>query len=350
MLNLDLFEKICISPGAPGYEDEIRDLVKSEVKDLCDELKTDTIGNLITFRKGKENKSLMVAAHMDEIGFIIKHIDENGFLMFHTLGGFDPKTLTAQKVIVHGKKDIVGVMGTKPIHVMTDEEKKKPPELRDYYIDIGYNFEEASNLVSVGDTVTRKGDFTDMGECISCKSLDNRVAVYLLIETLKKLKNTDLPYDLYATFTVQEELGLRGVMVASHNINPDFGIAIDTTVAYDTPGAKPYEAITKLGNGVAIKVMDSMTVCDPRMIAFLKKQAGHNNINYQMEVLTGGGTDTAMVQRMGKHGSIAGAVSIPTRNLHQVTEMCNKSDIEAAIGLLNYSILNINTFNWDRSS
>ncbi len=346
-LNLELFEKICQTPGAPGFEHRIRNTVIEQIESVVDDYKIDNLGNIIAIKKGQGNASVMSAAHMDEISFIVKHIDDNGFIKFQTLGGFDPKTLTAQKVIVHGTEDLVGVMGTKPIHVMTEEEKKKLPKIKDYYIDLGLSKEEVEKYVAVGDPVTRKGEFLEMGKQLSCKSIDNRSSVYMLIETLKKLKGQTIPYDFYGVFSVQEEVGLRGASTAAHQINPDFGIAIDTTIAFDTPGSSPQEMITKLGEGAAIKVMDSATICDQRMVEYMKKIAGENEIPFQMEVLTGGATDTAMIQRMGKEGAIAGAVSIPTRNMHQVIEMANQEDIQGSIDLLAACILNLDQFNWE---
>lgn len=329
-----LFEEICQTPGAPGFEGRIRKVVIREIQNLVDEYRVDNLGNVIAFRKGKHDKSIMSAAHMDEISMIVKHIDDNGFIKFQTLGGFDPKTLTAQKVIVHGKEDLVGVLGTKPVHVMNEEEKKKLPKVQDFFIDLGMPKEEVEKYVSVGDSVTRKAEFLEMGNHLTCKSIDNRASVYMLIETLKALKDETIPYDFYAVFSVQEEVGLRGASTAAHQINPDLGIAIDTTIAFDTPGASPQEMITKLGEGAAIKVMDSATICDQRMVEYMKSVADEKAISYQMEVLTGGATDTAMIQRMGKEGAIAGAISIPIRNMHQVIEMVNKDDLQASIDLL----------------
>jgi len=346
-INTALLKEVCEIPGAPGFEKRIRDFVVQQVTPLVDEVKVDNLGNVIAIKKGGNNpegKKVMVAAHMDEIGFIVTHIDENGFLRFHTLGGFDPKTLTAQRVIVHGKKDLVGVMGSKPIHVMTAEERNKLPKTTDYFIDLGMTKEEVEKYVKVGDPVTRDRELVEMGDCVNCKSIDNRVAVFILIEALKVIKNQ--PYDVYATFTVQEEVGLRGANVAAHGINPDFGIALDTTIAYDVPGASPHEKITELGKGTAIKVMDAMTICDYRMVDFMKATASDHDIKWQPEILTAGGTDTAGVQRMGKQGAIAGAISIPTRHLHQVIEMANKEDIAASIALLNACLENINTYDW----
>ncbi|WNB17330.1 M42 family metallopeptidase [Marivirga arenosa] len=347
-LDIELLSKICETPGAPGHEKRIRELVIEQVKPLVDEVEVDNMGNVHAIKKASTNpegKKVMVAAHMDEIGFMVTHIDDNGFLRFTTLGGFDPKTLTAQRVIVHGKKDVIGVMGSKPIHVMTPEERNKVSKTTDYFIDLGMKKEEVEKIVSVGDTVTRERELIEMGDCVNCKSIDNRVSVFVLIEALKTLK--DHPYDVYAVFTVQEEVGLRGANVASHKINPDFGIALDTTIAFDLPGAQSHEKVTSLGEGTAIKVLDAMTICDYRMVEFMKQTADRNSIKWQPEILTAGGTDTAGLQRMGKNGAIAGAISIPTRNIHQVIEMAHKQDIMDSVQLLNACLETLDKYNWD---
>ncbi|WP_192346351.1 M42 family metallopeptidase [Algoriphagus sp. Y33] len=346
-INVALLKEICEIAGAPGFEKRVRDLVVDLVTPLADEIRIDNIGNVIALKKGKRNpdgKRVMVAAHMDEIGFIVTHVDENGFLRFHTLGGFDPKTLTAQRVIVHGKKDLVGVMGSKPIHVMSAEEKTKLPKTTDFFIDLGMSKEEVERYITVGDPVTRDRELIEMGDCVNCKSIDNRVAVFILIETLKQLENP--AYDVYATFTVQEEVGLRGANVAAHGINPDFGIALDTTIAFDVPGAQAHEKVTELGKGTAIKIMDAMTICDYRMVDFMKRTADKSQIRWQPEILVAGGTDTAGVQRMGKQGAIAGAISIPTRHLHQVIEMAHKRDIADSIALLKSCLEHIDGYDW----
>jgi endoglucanase len=346
-INVSLLKEICEIAGAPGFEKRVRDLIIELVTPIADEVKIDNLGNVIAIKKGKRNpdgKRVMVAAHMDEIGFIVTHIDENGFLRFHTLGGFDPKTLTAQRVIVHGKKDLVGVMGSKPIHVMSAEEKTKLPKTTDFFIDMGMPKSEVEKFVKIGDPVTRDRELIEMGDCVNCKSIDNRVAVFILIETLKKLENP--AYDVYATFTVQEEVGIRGANVAAHGINPDFGIALDTTIAFDVPGALAHEKVTELGKGTAIKIMDAMTICDYRMVEFMKQTAGKEKITWQPEILTAGGTDTAGVQRMGKQGAIAGAISIPTRHLHQVIEMAHKQDIADSISLLIACLEQVDKYDW----
>lgn len=345
-INVELLKEICEVAGAPGFEQRVREIVLREVTPLVDSVSIDNMGNLTALKKGKENKRVMIGAHMDEIGFIVTHIDDNGFIRFHTLGGFDPKTLTAQRVIIHGKEDVIGVMSSKPIHVMSPEERTKLAKLSDYFIDTGMKKEEVEKLISIGDPITRERELIEMGNCVNCKSLDNRLAVFILIEMLREMKETEVPYDVYGVFTVQEEVGIRGANVAALAIQPDFGFGLDTTIAFDLPGALPHEKVTSLGEGVAIKIMDSATICDYRMVKYMKQTADQGNIKWQPEILTAGGTDTAGIQRMNPGGAIAGAVSIPTRHLHQVVEMADKDDIRGAIELLKASVLNLDKYDW----
>ena len=186
MINIQLLKRICETPGVSGFEHRIRQLVIKEVQGLVDELSVDNMGNLIAIKRGKERKRVMIAAHLDEIGFIVNHIDEEGFLFFHPLGGFDPKTLSSQRVIVHGKKDIIGVMGSKPIHLMKPDERNKAVPITDYFIDLGMKKEEVLKIVSIGDPVTRERELIEMGDCVNSKSLDNRVSVFILIEALRE--------------------------------------------------------------------------------------------------------------------------------------------------------------------
>ena len=345
MINTKLLAKLCEVAGAPGHESRVREIVLKEIKPLVDEINIDNMGNVIAVKRGKENKKVMIGAHMDEIGFIVTHIDDKGFVYFHTLGGFDPKTLTAQRVIIHGKEDVFGVMGSKPIHLMSVADRQKVPTIKDYFIDTGLDKKSLEKLVGVGDTITRERKLIEMGDCINCKSLDNRVSVFVLIEMLKKIKNTP-PHDIYAVFTVQEEVGIRGANVSSLQINPDFGFGLDTTIAWDTPGSTKQEQVSALGEGACIKVMDSSTVCDYRMVDYMKKVAKKHKIKTQLEILPAGGTDTSGIQRMNPGGSIAGAVSIPTRHIHQVIEMVNKHDVEAAINLLKACVEGLDSYDW----
>jgi endoglucanase len=335
-LDLKLLAEICETPGAPGFEDRIREVVLREVTPLVDSVEVDNMGNVIAVKKGRQPKKAMVAAHMDEIGFIITHVDDNGFCRFHTLGGFDPKTLTSQRVIVHGEEDLIGVMGSKPIHIMKPDERNKAPKIEDYFIDLGMPAEEVKKKVPIGSPVTRERGLIEMGDCVNCKSIDNRISVFILIETLRQMKAP--AFDVYGVFTVQEEVGIRGAQVATLKIQPDFGLGLDTTIAFDTPGAGAHEKVTELGKGTAIKIMDASAICDPRMVRFLKKTADDAGITWQPEILTAGGTDTSGIQRMTAGGVISGALSIPTRHIHSVIEMANKADIEATIALLSASL------------
>ena len=348
-INIPLLKKICETAGVPGYEQRIRDLVLQEITPLVDNVSTDNIGNVTAFKKGKVGRKVAVAAHMDEIGFIVTHIDDDGFVRVHPLGGFDPKTLNSQRVIIHGDKDVIGVMAcSKPIHLMSPEETEKVPKCSDYFIDLGMNRKSVEKAVSIGDPVTRERELIEMGDCVNCKSIDNRISVYILIETLRSLRDQEVPFDVYGVFTVQEEVGIRGGNVAALEIQPEFGIGLDTTVAYDLPGAKGHEVITRLGEGAAIKVLDASAISDYRMVNFMKQVASRHKIDYQMEILTAGGTDAAGLQRMTPGGSIAGAISIPTRHLHQVIEMAHKKDITDCIKLLSHCLTCMNEFDWSQ--
>lgn len=341
-INSKLLAEICEAPGVPGHEAEIRKIVRRELDGLGYDLSVDNMGNLTAFKAGKVDKKAMVAAHMDEIGFIVTHIDDKGFLRFHPLGGFDPKTLTAQRVIVHTESGpMVGVMGSKPIHVMTPEERTKGVKIKDFFIDLGMDAEAVKKKVAVGNSISREREMIQMGDCFNCKSLDNRVSVFILIEALKELSQKEFPVNVYGVFTVQEEVGLRGAHAATLRIKPNWGIGLDTTIAYDVPGAAAYEKITELGKGVAIKILDGSVISDVRMVRYMKKIAEAEKITWQPEILTAGGTDTAALQKFTEGGSIAGAISIPTRHIHQVIEMVHKDDVQGAIDLLSATLLGL---------
>jgi endoglucanase len=231
---------------------------------------------------------------------------------------------------------------------MQPEERTKPAKITDYFIDTGLPKKEVAKYVEVGNPVTRWSPLLELGECVNVKSLDNRVCVFLLIEALKALKKSRKKpaYDFYAVFTVQEEVGLRGANVSALEIKPDFGFGLDTTIAYDVPGSTPQERCTALGEGAAIKIMDSSVICDYRMVAFMKKTADKHKIKWQPEILAAGGTDTASLQRMVPGGSIAGAVSVPTRHIHQTIETVHKKDLQASIDLLVACVCELDGHDW----
>lgn len=346
-IDFELLKQISETPGAPGHEKPIRNLVISRIEKLVDAYYTDPMGNLIAVKKGSNNpdsKKVMLASHLDEIGFMVNHIDDNGFLRFIPLGGFDPKTLTSMRVNVHGKETLPGVMGSKPIHIIPKEERGKLLKIEDFYIDLGLPKAEVEKVVEVGAAVTRFQELGKLGKLISGKSLDNRASIYILVDLLQRLK--EIPYDLYAVFTVQEEVGIRGAMTATHHINPNFAIALDVTIAADTPGISAEKQITKIGKGAAIKAYDAGTICDHRMVAFLKKMAAKSAVRWQTEILPYGGTDASAMQKMGKNGAITGALSTPARYLHQTIETVHPADMSASVALLKTALEHINDYDW----
>ena len=335
---MNLLKKLCETPGISGYEERIQKVIKEELEKITDEVKIDKLGNLIGIKKAKKlsskpaPKKVMIAAHMDEIGFMISFVDKDGFLRFAPVGGFDPRTLIAQRVVVHGAKDIGGVIGSKPIHILNEEERKKPPKIKDLFIDVGLKKDEVSKIVKAGDFVTLDRNFKELNDkVITAKAFDDRVGVYVMIETLKRIK--DCYVDIYAVATVQEEVGLRGATVSSFSVEPDVGIALDVTIASDIPGTKEEEMVTTLGGGTAISLMDSHTISNKKLVDFLRKIAEENKIKYQTDILLGGGTDAGAIQRS-KSGVPACTLSIPTRYVHSVVEMCHKEDIENSIKLM----------------
>jgi putative aminopeptidase FrvX len=334
-LNLDLLKQLSEVAGIPGWEDRVRELVKKELKGLIDDVHIDALGNVIAHKKGKGPK-VMIAAHMDEIGFYVKHIDDKGFLRLQNVGGFDMRNLFARQVTVHTTKaDILGLMnpGSKPIHISEPEERRKIPTLSEFFVDTGLSADEVKKQVKVGDPVTLRQEAKALGRLFTGKAMDDRVAVFVVLETLKQLKTKKLPYDVYAVFTTQEEVGLYGAVTSSYGVEPDIGIALDVTLAVDTPGSSPDQAITELGKGVAIKVMDSYSISDRGLVQGFVSLSEKNNIIHQMEVLPLGGTDAGAIQRS-RAGVPSITLSIPTRYIHTVTECVHLDDVTATIELL----------------
>jgi putative aminopeptidase FrvX len=334
-LNLELLKQLSEVAGIPGWEDRVRDLVQKELKGFVDDVRSDTLGNVIAHKKGKGPK-VMIAAHMDEIGFYVKHVDDKGFLRVQNVGWFDMRNLFARQVTVHtATGDLIGLMnpGSKPIHISTPEERNKIPDLADFFIDTGLGSEEVKKKVKIGDPVTLRQEAYQIGKVFTGKAMDDRVSVFALLETLKQLKNKKLPCDLYAVFTTQEEVGLRGSITSSYGVEPDIGIALDVTLAVDTPGNPSEQAVTELSRGVAIKVMDSYSISDRGLVQTFVSLAEKENIAHQMEVLPLGGTDASGIQ-LSRAGVPSITLSIPCRYVHTVTESIHIDDVSATIVLL----------------
>lgn len=339
-MSIRFLEKLVSTPGVPGREERIRQLILDETKGLFDETRVDAMGNLLCHLKatGKSRAhtsagKVVIATHMDEIGFYVRAIDDDGRLRLQKVGGFDPRNLFARRVLVQGKQDLVGVMnpGVRPIHIASEDERKKPVEVKDFYVDLFRPKKEVEKLVRIGDPVTWIQDLTAIGDVYTSKAMDNRVAIYVAINALRKVKQS--PYDIYLAATAQEEVGCRGAGCGAFGLDADVAIAIDTTLACDTPGVDKTEAITKLGHGVALKVMDAHSISDRGLVDAFVALAEKKKIPYQMEILPLGGTDAGSMQRAGA-GRKAFTLSIPTRYVHTPTESVHKKDVQAGINLL----------------
>ncbi len=342
-----LLARLTEAHGVPGQEDQVRRIVIEELAGEC-EIRCDSMGNVIAFRKGKSSagKKLMLAAHMDEIGFIVKHIDDKGFLRLQTLGGWDPRQMASQRVFVHTQDGpLPGTLmaSQKPKHMLTPEEMNKALQVQNYFVDVGLGGDEAKARVKIGDMVTMNRAYQRMGKLATCKAMDDRVALYVMIQAIRKAAEHEV--DLYAVATVQEEIGLRGAAASGWSIHPDVVVALDITLANDIPGIPEEDHVTKLGKGTALKLMDSSLICHPKVVDHFRGLADRNGIAYQIEVLPMGGTDAGGVQRL--HGGIpAFTLSIPTRYVHTVNETVHEADVDASVELLARYIEDCHTGNY----
>ena len=336
---MDLLKTLSEMPGAPGREEKVRAFIREKVEPHADEVRVDAMGNLICRKEPATDdaETVMLACHMDEIAFYVRNIDEDGFIRLQQLGGFDVRNLFARRVRIQTREgdEIFGNLNAtgRPIHIATDEEQKKIPKIHELFVDTGLSAEEIEERVRPGDPVTLVQDFIEMGDLASGKCLDNRVACWLGIRTLEELSGEDIDVDLHVVFTVQEEIGVRGATTSGYDIDPDIGIAIDTTLAVDTPGVPDEEQITRLGEGVAIKIMDSYSVSHKELVDEFIDLAESEGITHQYEILPLGGTDAAALQRA-RSGARAITLSIPTRYIHTVTETIHRRDLEAGLELL----------------
>ena len=330
--------------GIPGREDAVRDFVLSELEGLADDVRVDAMGNVIAFRAGREEvgetpgakkERVMLSAHMDEIGFLVRYIDEKGFLRVQALGGFDPRNLFARNVTVQTRTDALpGILtpGGRPIHISSPEDRKKVPELREFFVDMGLSAEEVRRQVRVGDMVTLDQTARRVGDLVVGKALDDRASVFMQLEVLRRLESRPR-HDVYAVFSTQEEIGLRGAITAAYSVQPTLGVALDVTLAVDTPGVGLDEAVTRAGEGIGIKVYDSSMVSTRWLVDAFVDLAETRGIAYQLEVLGQGGTDGAAIQRS-RDGVPTVTLSLPTRYIHSVVEAVHVKDLEAGIGLL----------------
>ncbi len=318
-----LIKKLVETVGPSGYESIIRNVVKEEIEAYVDELKVDAMGNLVA-RKGtkKENgKTIMLSAHIDEIGIMVTHVDKNGFARFTSIGGVYPQTLYGSRVrFLNGTPGVIGGERLQPGASMY--------KIEELFIDVGATSPEDCP-VKIGDVAAFDRPFVDMGKRVASKAMDDRVCAAILIEVLKQVK--DSVNELYFVFSTQEEVGLRGATTAAYAIDPDLGIAVDVTLTGDTP--RGHKMDVKLGAGPAVKVRDGGMLADPRVIDLMVKTAEKNDLPYQLEILLGGTTDARAMQ-ITRAGVPAGCVSVPTRYVHTPSETVDMSDVENAVKLI----------------
>lgn len=335
---MELLRKLSEVAGVPGREEKVREIIEAELEGVVDAMETDAMGNLHAVKRAKADGAprAMIAAHMDEIGFLVKFVDDKGFLRVQQLGGFDPRNLFARQVTVHAslsREELVGVMNPagKPIHISTPEERSKVPQIADFFVDLGLSADDVKAKVRVGDMVTLRQEFHDLGKVVTGKALDDRAGCWVAVQTLKRVK--DPAFEVHAVFTTQEEVGLRGAVTSAFKVEPHVGIALDTTLAVDTPGAQDHVRITEMGKGVGIKVMDGSSISTRWLLDEFLALAEKRGIEHQLEVLPLGGTDAGAIQRS-RLGVPSITLSTPSRYVHTVTEMVAKSDLEAEVALL----------------
>ena len=327
----DLLTALCEVAGPSGREERVRALVRPELEATCERVETDPLGGLTGVRSGSGGPRLMLAAHMDEIGLMVTHVDDRGYLRFVPIGGWDARTLLGQRVVVHGREDLPGVVGTTLVHLLDEAARQKAPRMEDLAVDTGLSAADVRALVRQGDVITRTRTLESLGDLVTGKSLDDRVGLFVMLEALRAAGPS--PAEVHAAATAQEEVGLRGAKVAAARIRPDVGVAIDTCPADDGPGTPANGPSTRLGQGAAIRLMDASAIGSPALADLLVRIAEGHDIPYQFHVSNRGGTDTQSLQLAGE-GAVAGCVSIPTRYVHSSVEACHPDDIQAAIDLV----------------
>jgi len=336
---LSMLKELTDAKGIAGNEREVREVMKKYIAPFADELTTDGLGSLIAKKVGKEGgPKIMVAGHLDEVGFMITQIDDKGFLRFQTVGGWWGQVMLAQRVtIVTRKGEVTGIIGSKPPHVLSAEQRKKPIEIKDMFIDIGASSREEAEEWGVrpGDMVVPYFDFTVMNneKMLLAKAWDNRIGCAIAIDVLRQLKDVEHPNVVYGVGNVQEEVGLRGAKTSTFTIQPDIGFAVDVGIAGDTPGITEKEAMSKMGKGPQIVIYDASLVAHKGLRDFVTDTADEMNIPYQFESIPGGGTDAGSIH-LTKNGVPALAITIATRYIHSHAAMLHRDDYENAVKLI----------------
>ena len=332
-MRTDLLRALAGASGTSGREHRVADIVRPELEAACDRVDEDPLGGLVGVRAGAgpDAPRLLLAAHMDEIGLMVTHVEDRGFLRVIPLGGWDPRTLVGQRVRVHGRRDLLGVVGTTPVHLLDEAERRRAPRIEDLAVDVGLPGDEVRDAVRPGDVVTRVREVAEMGRLLTGKSFDDRVGVFVMLEALRAAGPATC--EVHAAATVQEEVGLRGARVTASRVRPHVGLAIETNPADDGPGTPESGPSTRLGRGAAVRVADASSIADARLVDLLTRLAGERGIPVQYHVSSRGGTDTRELQ-LGGDGAVAGCVSVPTRYIHSSVECVHPDDVRAAVDLV----------------
>lgn len=340
---LKLLEKLCVAPGISGHEERVRDLILEEIKPYVDEWYVDNMGNLITTKwatglRWFSAPKIMLAAHMDEIGLVVKYIDDKGFIYFNKIGGWFDQTLLNQRMIVHtDKAQYWGIIGCKPPHVMKASEYDKVIKLEDMFIDVGATSkaEVRRMSINVGDQIVPDSTFCTLrNDIIAGKAFDNRAGCVMLIEAMKQLKNPNIT--VHAVFTVQEEVGLKGAKTSAFRLNPDFAFATDVTICGDHPGINTKDANVVIGKGPAITIHDASGrgIIVPKIILDkVKRTSRVCSIPIQLECGDGGTTDGTAIH-LTREGIPTGVISVPTRYIHTPYSVISAKDLRLSISLL----------------
>ncbi|MEA2054179.1 MAG: M42 family metallopeptidase [Candidatus Thermoplasmatota archaeon] len=336
----DFLRKLSNAHGVSGHEDSIREIVRKEIEDYTDEIRIDGMGNLIAVKNGKK-PSIMMAAHMDEIGLVIKYIDKNGFINFVKFGGWFDQTLLNNRVVIHSPHgNFYGVIGSKPPHLMEEEERKKIIKAENMFIDIGAKDEKEVEELGIrpGTPVTLDRDFRELqGSRVTGKAMDNRAGIVMMVEALKRTKTNAA---VYAVGTVQEEVGLKGAKTSAFGLNPDVALVSETAIAGDCPGLKEKDSSLKLGEGPVITVTDASgrgLITVPPVMKWLEDTAKENNIPCQLDVSSGGTTDAATIH-LTRAGILCGVISVPTRYMHSGVEVIDVTDLEKSAELMAHAL------------
>ncbi|MGE7216138.1 M42 family metallopeptidase [Priestia koreensis] len=336
---LTMLKELTDAKGIPGNEREPREVMKRYIEPFADEITTDGLGSLIAKKVGQENgPKIMVAGHLDEVGFMITQIDDKGFLRFQTVGGWWSQVMLAQRVtIVTAKGDVTGIIGSKPPHILPPEARKKPVDIKDMFIDIGASSREEAMEFGVrpGDQVVPYFEFTVMNneKMLLAKAWDNRIGCAIAIDVLKNLKDEAHPNIVYGVGTVQEEVGLRGAKTSANLIQPDIAFGVDVGIAGDTPGISSKEAASKMGDGPQIILYDASMVSHKGLRDLVTNTADELNIPYQFDAIAGGGTDSGSIH-LSANGVPALSITIATRYIHSHAAMLHRDDYENAVKLI----------------